>query len=406
MSERHVSLKDLKEGVELATGEAHRLVLSVHDRVEIEGVFFNHDSALFLPDAPHVGGRGKAVERPFSNTAFWQALRVSHREFSELAQESFDPEAHSERQVGVFALVAVLRHIEARPGNRLVVAGHTDTVGDAAYNEKLSERRAANVVALLEGDRTAFVKASAANHTANDDAVVLRYLARTRGWPCDVSPGQLPSSDDIKAFQKSYNDSFDDKGESSLFVDGVVGPQTLGAYFDVMEADLAARAGGGVSLALMRQKVAYVDPGHKTLACGERYPIEGAGADNFKSLTNRRVEILLFDVHDLPDLKGPKAADNIYRKRFHALKHAALRGDEPARRSSTASAQGQSFALVKAPPPPEGVGEPAEPLVTTMVLRPGTRTPNDAWAFLEPLDEAQTAVVRSEGTGPIGTAKA
>ncbi len=47
------------------------------------------------------------------------------------------------------ALEALLGVLEARPETRFVIEGHTDSQGDDAYNQKLSEDRAASVVAWL-----------------------------------------------------------------------------------------------------------------------------------------------------------------------------------------------------------------------------------------------------------------
>ena len=45
----------------------------------------------------------------------------------------------------------VLGVLEADTGLRLVIAGHTDSEGEAGYNQGLSERRARSVVAWLAG---------------------------------------------------------------------------------------------------------------------------------------------------------------------------------------------------------------------------------------------------------------
>jgi hypothetical protein len=47
----------------------------------------------------------------------------------------------------------------------------------------------------------------------------------------------------------------------------------------------------------------FVDDERKALGFGERYPIEELGTDDFESQTNRRAEILFFDVGEEPDLE-------------------------------------------------------------------------------------------------------
>jgi hypothetical protein len=402
MGEKKVTMGELVAGVKLTPGESYTLKVAIHDRAEIEDAFFHHDSAVFLPDAPEpeAPAAGAATDTPFGNSEFWKALQASHPAFCEDVQEPYDPESDGgagARKEGVPMLVEILRYVDAHPNRRLLLAGHTDTVGDAAYNEKLSGLRAASVVALLEGDRDGFIQAVKNNHSAKDDAVMLRYAARTRGWACDVPEGKAPTIemiDQIKGFQRQYNQDFGGK----LAVDGDVGPKTLGAYFDVFEDDLATQAGGPSALASLRKKIAYADAKHKTLACGERYPIEGAGSDNFQSQTNRRVEVLLFDPADLPDLSAADAADRIYKKKLHLMRPLSLTGGPLGER--VAKDQQRDFKVAEADAPPAGVGEPAETLTTEMALRPDARDPDDAWSFLEPLDESRTAVAKAGDPGP------
>jgi hypothetical protein len=405
MGEKTVTMAELVAGVKLPAGESHTLKVAIHDRAEIEDAFFHHDSAVFLPDAPEPEAppAGEAADTPFGNNEFWKALQASHPAFCEDVQEPYQPESDGGaggRRDGVPLLLEVLRYADAHPKRRLLVAGHTDTVGDATYNEKLSGFRASSVVALLEGDRAGFVQAVKNNHSAKDDAVMLRYAARTRGWPCDVPEGESPTAEQIKSFQGRYNDEFGGAGRAALAVDGDVGPKTLGAYFDVLEDDLAAQAGGADALTSLREKLTYVDASHKTLACGERYPIEGAGSDNFQSQTNRRVEVLFFAATDLPDLKAADAADRIYKNKLHLMRPLSLQGGSLGPRA--AKTQQGDFDIAPADTPPDGVGEPAEELATEMTLRSDAQDPDDAWAFLEPLDQSRTAVAEAGGPGPKG----
>ena len=393
MSERKVTLAQLAAGVELAAGEEHKLTVVVHDRAEIEDAFFHHDSTFFLPDAPEPAepSDSSATDTPFANTALWDSLTSAHPKFTNDVKQPYDPDgegAPSRWRDGVPMILAVLKYAESRPNRKLLITGHTDTVGDAAYNEKLSGLRAASVAALVEGDRAAFVEAVKDKHGDKDNTVMLRYVARTRGWPCDVPEGQSAGYQQISAFQQKYNDVFGAAGKEKLSVDGAVGPKTLGGYFDVMEDDLALQAGGASALASLRGKVKFVDPDHKTLACGERFPIDEEGIDEFASQTNRRVEVLGFDPSDLPDLSTPDAAERIYAKDLHFLRPMSLQGGTLAARSGQEGER--SFKIDPAQAPPAGVGEPEEELATEMTLRDDATDAEDAWAFLEPLDESRS----------------
>ncbi len=395
MAERRITLGELLQGIELATGEKHRLILSVHDRIEVLDAFFNHDSALLLPDAPAPNPKdcGLAEDVPFANTELWQALQDSHPAFAECARQPFDPAQAGleDRRSGASVLLAALRFAAAHPNRRLVVAGHTDTLGKPAHNEELSRRRAASVLALLEGDREAFVEAVESHRSGKDDVAFLRYAARTRGWPCDVPPKEEPSVADIRSLQWSYNEEFGDIGRTRLVVDGVVGPKTLGAYFDIMEDDIVKLAGGVGALEALRKKLQYADPKKKVLACGERYPIDQATKDEFDSQTNRRVELLFFDPFDLPDMKSADAADRIYQHGLHPLRTADV--DESSTDSPPSDDVGREpdFGLV---PVERGEGEPAPPeLDVTTAPLDVEADPNDSWAFLAALDEPPTTVV-------------
>lgn len=63
----------------------------------------------------------------------------------------FDPDSAVPRPESQAALEEVLAVLQARPGLRLLVAGHTDSTATDAHNLKLSQQRAEAVVAWLVG---------------------------------------------------------------------------------------------------------------------------------------------------------------------------------------------------------------------------------------------------------------
>lgn len=68
----------------------------------------------------------------------------------------FDFDRSVVRPDGFPALVEVKRLLDEAPERRAMLHGHTDTVGDEAYNKLLSERRARAVLALLTHDQAAW----------------------------------------------------------------------------------------------------------------------------------------------------------------------------------------------------------------------------------------------------------
>ncbi|MDR2507057.1 MAG: OmpA family protein, partial [Candidatus Accumulibacter sp.] len=64
---------------------------------------------------------------------------------------NFDFDADTLRPESGAVLDAVVKLARANPGWKFEVAGHTDSLGAADYNQKLSERRAASVVRYLTG---------------------------------------------------------------------------------------------------------------------------------------------------------------------------------------------------------------------------------------------------------------
>ncbi|MBX3470614.1 MAG: hypothetical protein KF878_27415 [Planctomycetes bacterium] len=244
------------------------------------------------------GGRGTVLElaSAYFNTASAQFLPRLDPPAGEPPREG------STEERGLEVLVYTFRFLELYRDRALVVAGHADTAGSDAYNQPLSEARAGCVVALLEGDRAGFVAACKRYHRDEDDAYVLRYAARTRGWPCDPGDGGRATKAQVKAFQTSYNQTFG----RAILEDGIAGQQTWGAYYDLYDDDLAALAGGPAALAEQRGRLRWVDPARKALGCGEEYPRVAAGVDGLAAQENRRIEVLFFEPSELPpEVSGP-----------------------------------------------------------------------------------------------------
>jgi hypothetical protein len=199
--------------------------------------------------------------------------------------------------------LAVLRtcflQAETHPDQKLLLVGHADTSGDAAGNLTLSRLRARNVLAVIEGDRDGWVGISEKRHKVEDYQQILRWVAQDMGWDCDPGPidgikgSQTKGA--VERFQRRYNESFG----KSIRVDGDVGRETWGAIFDLYRHDLAELlATDEAGLLARRDALVWLDAARRAVGCGENHPIEAPERSNYRSETNRRVEILFFKKED------------------------------------------------------------------------------------------------------------
>ncbi len=105
---------------------------------------------------------------------------------------------------------------------------------------------------------------------------------------------------DLKELQKSMNAvrEFD--------------KNTWAAVFEIMQAELqVGMMKDGLDIRDIRKELQWVDAEKKATGCGETWPIDKRGKDNYRSQSNRRVEILLYDPEELkgelPCKDGPCA---------------------------------------------------------------------------------------------------
>lgn len=212
--------------------------------------------------------------------------------------------------IGLFALA--LRFAEENPGKKLFIAGHTDTTASVDFNQTLSEERAQCALAVLEGDRDAFVGLVDARHTVADYKQILSWCSKAFAdveFDCDpgiVDDNAFTAIEPLKRFQAAYNRNKAAVGASSqpdLVVDGDIGPKTWGAMFDVYQFGLRDELGEDEDgLAELRDKLAFVDDERKALGFSEHHPVDQVGRDNVRSQSNRRVELMFFDTGEEPDL--------------------------------------------------------------------------------------------------------
>jgi outer membrane protein OmpA-like peptidoglycan-associated protein len=295
MAKLATSPRDFGKPLHIPTGERMFVEVSRFEGaiLEMEDVNFHFDSAVLLPDP-------KCDDDPGT--------------------------PDQDRITGLAVLRVAYLHAQDNPDQELLVAGHTDTTGDAGYNLTLSRHRAENVLFALTGDRDAWVKTADERHRVEDYQHILKWAANTFGWECD--PGEIDNHEGprthraVLGFQKRYNLEL----EKNIAVDGVMGKETWGAFFDVYMMELCILLETDeAGLEKLQKQLKFLPP--KTVGCGESHPIPGAsadrpgtsesetkvkptagqpkdakGADGFRSVTNRRVELLFFEPGHKPKL--------------------------------------------------------------------------------------------------------
>jgi len=210
-------------------------------------------------------------------------------------------------------------HFLELTSKKLLIAGHTDTVGDPQANITLSKYRAEGVYSILTGDRDLFKTVSNAPHIPdkgtkfntllNDKIQIAEWAAKEFNWTCSLKENHNDIFLATKAFQQCYNRDIDkiNPGGELLSVDGDWGPKTWGAVFDSYQAKLAQRLTiPSKKLNEYRSKLnlssKFVFPSKHFIACGENHPIDRPGADETLSAKNRRVEMIFFDDGPAPEI--------------------------------------------------------------------------------------------------------
>jgi len=222
------------------------------------------------------------------------------------------PSVDEHQAITSVGLVATtLRFADERRSKQLFIAGHADTTNTVAFNQPLSEERAKCVLAVIEGQREAFVDLVDARHTVGDYKQILSWCAAAFPEIFSCDPGKIDDVEftgiaPLKVFQTNYNDNRETLGVKDaelLDVDGDIGPKTWGAIFDVYEFALRDELGEDeAAVKALRKSLKFVDDKRKSLGFSEHYPVDQIGRDGVRSQTNRRVEVLFFDKGEEPDL--------------------------------------------------------------------------------------------------------
>lgn len=343
-------------------------------RLEVPDMAFHHGSAVVLPSVPPAEPPPAAAGTAFANTSLWQDLEQELATQVQRLKAPFRaPDLGPAREPGLPLLLATLQLLEDNADFKLVVAGHTDTTGSGDVNRRLSQARGEALVALLAGDRAAWSAAVEEWNDEDDVRVVVAWAASTRCWPCH--PAQCKDlKEAVRELQAAYNRDF----EQQIAVDGLVGPQTRGAWFDIYQRFLEERAGGADALTSLRGQLRWVSEDARVLACGEDYPLERPGQDGYRSRLNRRVEVLFFASADAPDLAQEDPAAEVYSGDYE------FEAVDPTARPAEGGA-GEAPGDPRLEPVEDAPQD--EELVTTMPVR-AQADAADPYGFLEPFDQA------------------
>lgn len=195
-----------------------------------------------------------------------------------------------DRSTGVEALAAVLHFAAEHPGKRLLITGHTDTVGDPTSNLRRSQQRARGVYHLLRGERGAWAALAA---ECDAQGVELRralaWLADERHWGC-APAGDVVEQAALDGLFELRRELLAQVGWAKRLEADASDPWV--ALFDVFEVELAAALAPS-TLGAARASLRSFDV--PWIGCGEGSPIDHRGEDETRSSINHRVDLVFLD---------------------------------------------------------------------------------------------------------------
>jgi len=218
---------------------------------------------------------------------------------------------------GLGVLVAATIQV-TQSDQSILVVGHTDRSGSDTYNQSLSELRASNVYYALRGDRERWVASTLKKAKTEDYQCILAWLTNEEGWKCD--PGEIDDIEDAEAHMalRNFQDEYNTRFKPSIDSDGVIGPQTWGAIFNVYMEWVAITLGvDAAELHDMQESMTFLTA--PTLGCGERCPITPDTEGNYRNPVDRRVEILFFDPKEEPPAEARDLCSILYLKGLYTF---------------------------------------------------------------------------------------
>jgi hypothetical protein len=196
----------------------------------------------------------------------------------------------------IFGIVSARLFANDNPDMELVAYGHTDSSGETEFNKKLSEERAKAIKALLDNDRDTYVSICSNRFKVEDYQTILSALTKLYGWSCD--PGAIDNEDgpNTQAAVNNFQTDYATYYGKSINENGVVGPQTWGAIFDVIteQIDLIVKSEIGDT----KPVITYGKGGSGVVGCGEEFAQDAFARKGRRSKKDRRVEITFVNPND------------------------------------------------------------------------------------------------------------
>jgi hypothetical protein len=243
--------------------------------LEMEDELFRQDSAVFMPDA--------LDETPGDAPVEGEPPRVT----------------------GLEGLKVVFLFLAEHPDRRMLITGHSDTVGEMRYNRDLSLKRARSVELHLVGgqdSRETWAKDIVQRkHHPKDIQHILKWASDKFAW--DTDPGDVDGRHGPRT-QKALLDFHKRCNEElglDLPVHGQVTVDTWRGVFELYQdaLQMLLDADDEDMERFHRKQLRWVHPIRHVDGCGESWP-----ADASRKRTNRRVEILFFDKNENPVFKS------------------------------------------------------------------------------------------------------
>jgi hypothetical protein len=161
------------------------------------------------------------------------AVYTSVRPWGEYLTRSVLLLPHADRPHPWAPIMGLLRFLQEHLDHGALLVGHRG----ASEPEELADLRARALLAFLRDEQAAWVDIASASGRVQDSQAFLEYLHRVRGWdthvPAITDTANAATARAVEAFQATYNTAF----RADIFVDGVIGEQTLGAIFEVAKAE-------------------------------------------------------------------------------------------------------------------------------------------------------------------------